>query len=143
MRNATKGILAALAFLFLTVAAQAADPKQMVITISTDSINQAGFGLAAANAMQDAGIPSTLFLAADAVPFALKEGWQPLFPVAGATPRELIRAFLNKGGKVMICGGFTQAYGVTKKNIVTGINIAMPADLAGALYAPGAQSLSF
>ena len=143
MRNATKGILAALAFLFLTVTVHAAEPKQMVVTISTDAVNQAGFGLAVANAMQDAGVPSTLFLSADAVPFALKEGWQPLFPVAGATPRQLIQAFLEKGGKVMICGGFTEAYGVTKSNVVKGVEVAMPSDLAEALYAPGTKSLSF
>ncbi|MFA5215718.1 DsrE family protein [Sulfuricurvum sp.] len=116
-------------------------PKSMVITITEGSIVKAGFGLAVANAMQDAGVQSTVFIAADAVNFALNKGTQPKF--AGATPKELMTGLIRKGGHVKICEGFVKLGGIKKSDIVEGVEIAAPADLAGALYAPNAQSMTF
>lgn len=116
-------------------------PKNMVITITEGSIVKAGFGLAVANAMQDAGVHSTVFIAADAVNFALNQGSQPKF--AGATPKELMTGLIRKGGNVKICEGFVKLGGIKKSDIIEGIEIAAPADLAGALYAPNTQALTF
>lgn len=116
-------------------------PKNMVITITEGSIVKAGFGLAVANAMQDAGVQSTVFIAADAVNFALDKGSQPKF--AGATPKELMTGLIRKGGNVKICEGFVKLGGIRQSDIIEGIEIAAPADLAGALYAPNTQSLTF
>ena len=85
--------------LMLTAAAAAeecgtaAETKQVVITLSSEAIQSAGFGLAVANAMQDAGVQSTVFVAADAVPYVLKRGEQPEF--GGTTPRNLIAGLLK------------------------------------------------
>lgn len=116
-------------------------PKKIVVTLTSSSINSAGFGLAVANAMQDAGVQSTVFVAADAVNYALNKGEQPKF--AGATPKELMSGLIRKGGKVKICEGFVKLGGIKKSDILSGVEIATPSDLAGALYAPNTQSMTF
>lgn len=116
-------------------------PKKMVITITEGSVVKAGFGLAVANALQDAGVQSTVFIAADAVNFALNKGTQPKF--AGATPKDLMTGLIRKGGKVKICEGFVKLGGIKKSDIVEGIEIATPGDLAGALYESNTQSMTF
>lgn len=115
--------------------------KSIVITITEGSIVKAGFALAVANAMQDAGVQSTVFIAADAVNFALNKGDQPKF--AGSTPKELMGGLIRKGGHVKICEGFVKLGNIKQSDIIEGIEIAAPADLAGALYAPNAQSMTF
>ncbi|KFN38759.1 MAG: hypothetical protein JU82_10315 [Sulfuricurvum sp. MLSB] len=115
--------------------------KKMVITITEGSVVKAGFGLAVANALQDAGVQSTVFIAADAVNFALNKGTQPKF--AGVTPKDLMAGLIRKGGKVKICEGFVKLGGIKKSDIVEGIEIATPGDLAGALYEPNTQSMTF
>lgn len=117
------------------------EPKKIVVTITSSSINQSGFGLAVANAMQDAGVNSTVFVAGDAVKYALNNSVNPKF--AGSTPKELIQALVKKGGKVMICEGFVKLGNIKKTDIVQGVQIATPGDLAGALYAPNSKAMTF
>jgi predicted peroxiredoxin len=116
-------------------------PKKIVVTITSSSINQSGFGLAVANAMQDAGVSSTVFVAGDAVKYALNNSVNPKF--AGFTPKELIQTLIKKGGKVMICEGFVKLGGIKKIDMVQGVRVAIPGDLAGALYAPNSKAMTF
>ena len=115
--------------------------KHMVVMLTEASVVKAGFGLAVANAMQDAGVKSTVFISADAVDFVYKKGTQPTF--AGSTPRALIQALIGKGGKVMICEGFVKLRGIKPSDMLEGVRVAAPADLAGALFAPDTQALTF
>lgn len=117
------------------------EPKKIVVTITSSSINQSGFGLAVANAMQDGGVNSTVFVAGDAVKYALNNSVNPKF--AGFTPKELIQALVKKGGKVMICEGFVKLGNIKKTDIIQGVQIATPGDLAGALYAPNSKAMTF
>ncbi|MDD5360250.1 MAG: DsrE family protein [Sulfurovaceae bacterium] len=116
-------------------------PKKIVVTITSSSINQSGFGLAVANAMQDAGVNSTVFVAGDAVKYALNNSVNPKF--AGFTPKDLIQALIKKGGKVMICEGFVKLGNIKKTDMVQGVQVATPSDLAGALYAPNSKAMTF
>lgn len=116
-------------------------PKKMVITLHSHNISSAGFGLAVANAMQDAGVQSTVFVAADAVDYALTNTKQGKF--GASMPKDMISSLIKKGGKVMICEGFVKARGINKSEMVKGIEVATPGDLAGALFAPNAQSMTF
>jgi len=136
------GIIAfALATSSLNANPSQVEPKKIVVTITSSSINQSGFGLAVANAMQDAGVNSTVFVAGDAVKYALNNSVNPKF--AGFTPKELIQALIKKGGKVMICEGFVKIGNIKKTDIVQGVQIATPGDLAGALYAPNSKAMTF
>ncbi len=141
-------VVALLSALFITTGAIASEgasetsaPKKVVITLHSANISSAGFGLAVANAMQDAGVQSTVFVAAEAVNFALSNTKQGKF--GGTMPRDMISSLIKKGGKVMICEGFVKAYGINKADMVKGVEVATPGDLAGALFANGAQSLTF
>lgn len=136
------GIIAlALAISSLNASPSEVSPKKIVVTITSSSINQSGFGLAVANAMQDAGVNSTVFVAGDAVKYALNNSVNPKF--AGFTTKELIQALIKKGGKVMICEGFVKLGNIKKMDIIQGVQIATPGDLAGALYAPNSKAMTF
>ena len=132
--------------LCITTSAIAADngadaPKKIVITLHSHNISSAGFGLAVANAMQDAGVQSTVFVASDAVDYALTNTKQGKF--GASMPKDMISSLIKKGGKVMICEGFVKARGINKSDMVKGVEVATPGDLAGALFAPNAKSMTF
>lgn len=136
------GIIAfALATSSLNASPSQVELKKIVVTITSSSINQSGFGLAVANAMQDAGVNSTVFVAGDAVKYALNNSVNPKF--AGFTTKELIQTLIKKGGKVMICEGFVKLGNIKKTDIVQGVQIATSGDLAGALYAPNSKAMTF
>lgn len=137
-------VIAIFGILLLTTSINAdtnKNAKKIVITITDTSVVKSGFGLAVANAMQDAGVQSTVFVAADAVKFALIEGEHEKF--AGHTTQELIGALIKKGGKVMMCEGFVKLGNIKKTDMVKGIEVAAPSDLVGALYTPNAVTMTF
>lgn len=135
-------LLGALCITTSAVAADAVDaPKKIVITLYSHNISSVGFGLAVANAMQDAGVQSTVFVAADAVDYALTNTKQGKF--GASMPKDMISSLIKKGGKVMICEGFVKMRGINKSEMVKGVEVATPGDLAGALFAPNAQSMTF
>ncbi|MGE4509859.1 MAG: DsrE family protein [Sulfurimonadaceae bacterium] len=117
------------------------EAKKIVITLTDASVVKSGFGLAVANAMQDAGVQSTVFVSAEAVQYALKKGSNEKF--AGSSAQEWISKLIQKGGKVMICEGFVKLGGIKKSDMVEGVGVSSPADLAGALYAPNTQAMTF
>lgn len=117
------------------------ESKKIVVTITDASVVKSGFGLAVANAMQDAGVQSTVFVAAEAVGFALKKGNHDKF--AGASAQEWIGKLIAKGGKVLICEGFVKLGGIKKSDMVEGVEVSSPAMLAGALYASNTQAMTF
>ena len=142
-----KKIVVGILGIFLLVSSVNADTnesknaKKIVVTITDSSIVKSGFGLAVANAMQDAGIQSTVFVSAEAVDFALKDGNTEKF--AGSSAQEWITQLIKKGGKVMICEGFVKLGGIKNSDMVDGVGVSSPANLAGALYAPNTQTMTF
>jgi|GEM_PF-1020354 len=117
--------------------------KNLFINLKTNAHNQSGMGLAVANAMQSAGVKTTVLIGADAVNFALKKGGQSKFVPMKLTQREMITALIKKGGRVMLCGMFANFAKIDKRDVVRGVEIVDGADVAGALLAPATQTLSF
>ncbi len=139
-------VLAVLSALFLSTSAYAADAgdaKKLTIILTNTTHKSAGFGLAVANAMQEAGIPSTVFLAADALELASKKGFQPKYGNANATARELISGLIKKGGHVYVCTGCAKSQEITEDDMVKGVKIVGPAELVGGIYGEGAKVLTF
>ncbi len=146
MNNLKKLIVAAFSVLMLLGVANAAEkvesPKKLTVILSNDALRSAGFGMAVANAMQDAGIPATVFLTGDALELGLKKGVQPKFG-GSASPREMMEALLKKGGKVYVCVGCAKNQEVTESDLIKGIKIVGPAELVEGIYGDGAKTLTF
>lgn len=143
MQSFKKWVLAMVSIIALTSSLHAADAKKLFINLKSEQLRPAGMGLAIANAMQDAGVKTTVLIGADAVPLALVQGNQPDFGPTGASPREMILSLIKKGGNVMICGMCAKDRQIEKGDVVSGVKIATPTDVYGALFADGTQSLSF
>lgn len=136
MQNVKKWVIVVLSALVFTVgvnAAESMDSKKLTVVITTDQLKTAGFGLTVANIMQKGGVESTVFLAADAMPLALKKGYQPKFG-GGASPREMILSLLKQGGKVYVCEGFVKMGEVTEKDMVEGVKVVGPEMLGAGIF---------
>jgi len=142
MRQFQTWAFMALTALILVVAAEAGEAKKAAIILTSSEPESSGFGLAVANAMHDAGIDSTLFLAGQAADLAKTSGYQPPFG-GGPSPREMIASLLKKGGKVFVCEGFMKMHQLETSQLVKGVAVGTPATLVSALYATGTQVLSF
>lgn len=130
--------------LLLTVGAYASEGyKNLFVTITSDSLKTAGMGLAIANAFQGAGVNTTVLVGAEAAKLVLKKGKQEAFGPTGKSVKDMLVALSKKGGNVMLCGMCAKYSEITKSDVVEGVKIVTPGDVAGALLAPSTQSLSF
>lgn len=117
--------------------------KNLFINIKSTSHNESGMGLAVANAMQGAGVKTTVLLGGEAINYALKSGGQSKFGPMDATQRDMINSLIKKGGKVMVCGMLAKFAKMKQSDVVKGAKIVDGGEVAGALLAPNTQTLSF
>ena len=137
-------LMVLLTLLMLSVSSYASEGyKNLFITITTDNLKQAGMASAIAGAMQGAGVNTTVFIGAEAAELVLRKGGQEAFGATGKSIREMLIGFMKKGGKVMLCGMCAKYQELTKKDIIYGVKIVGPGDVAGALLAPSTQTISF
>ena len=130
--------------LFLSVSAYASEGyKNLFVTITTDNIKQSGMAAAVANAFQGAGVNTTVLVGANAANLVLKKGKQEAFGPTGKSIKDMFVALNKKGGKVMLCGMCAKYNEITPSDVVSGVKIVTPNDVAGALLAPSTQTLSF
>jgi predicted peroxiredoxin len=142
MKNKMLGGL--LLTLLLSIFAQASEGyKNLFVTITSDNLKQAGMGVAVANAFQGAGVNTTVLIGANAAHLVLKKGKQELFGPTGASIKDMLVGLSKKGGHVMLCGMCAKFDEITKNDVIKGVKIVTPNDVAGALLAPSTQTLSF
>jgi predicted peroxiredoxin len=142
MKNKMLGGL--LLTLLLSIFAQASEGyKNLFVTITSDNLKQAGMGVAVANAFQGAGVNTTVLIGANAAHLVLKKGKQELFGPTGASIKDMLVGLSKKGGHVMLCGMCAKFDEITKSDVIKGVKIVTPNDVAGALLAPSTQTLSF
>ncbi|WP_072679348.1 DsrE family protein [Arcobacter sp. LA11] len=139
-----KKIASAFMMLFLTVGAYASEGyKNLFVTITSDSLKVSGMGVAVSNAFQSAGVNTTILIGAEAAKLALKKGKQEAFGPTGKSVKEMLVGLSKKGGKVMLCGMCAKYGEIKQSDVIEGVKIVSPGDVAGALLAPATQTLSF
>ncbi len=144
MRLSNKMLGGVLLALLLSVFAQASEGyKNLFVTITTDNLKQAGMGVAIANAFQGAGVNTTVLIGANASRLVLKKGNQELFGPTNASIKNMLIGLTKKGGHVMLCGMCAKFSEITGNDVIKGVKIVTPNDVAGALLAPSTQTLSF
>ena len=143
-KTLVKSLIIAMVLTLSSISAQAGEGfKNLFINIKSTSHSQSGMGLAVANAMQGAGVKTTVLLGGGAINYALKEGGQSKFGPMDATQRDMISSLIKKGGKVMVCGMFAKFAKMKQSDIVKGAKIVDGSEVAGVLLAPSTQTLSF
>ncbi len=139
-----KNLIIAMVLTFSSISLQAGEGfKNLFINVKSTTHSESGMGLAVANAMQGAGVKTTVLLGGDAIFYALKKGGQSKFGPMDATQRDMINSLIKKGGKVMVCGMLAKFAKIKQSDIVKGAKIVDGKTVAGALLAPSTQTLSF
>ncbi len=123
--------------------ADSAESKKLFISLTSGDFKQSGMGVAIANAMQDAGVETTVFIGANSVRLAMRTGKQEAFGPTGKSVKEMLKALVKKGGTVMVCGMCAKYLEVKKADLVDGVAIISGAEVYGGLFAPNTQTLSF
>lgn len=130
-------------FIATTLHASQDNTKKLFISMTSGDFKQSGMAMGIANAMQDSGVKTTVFLGANSVKYAMTKGKQEAFGPTGKSVREMMSALVKKGGTVMVCGMCAKYMEVKPNDLVEGIKIISGKEVYGGLFAPHTQTLSF
>jgi len=143
MNNINKLIGAMFIAMLLAFNLQADESKRLLISLSSGDFKASGSGVAIANAMQDAGVKTVVFINSNSVKYALKNGNQEKFGPTNTSIKDMLASLVKKGGAVVICGMNAKFQEVKAKDVVKGVKIIGGEQAYGALFAPNTQTLSF
>lgn len=99
------------------------EDKKLFTMINTNKIRPGGMGLTIAYASTKFEGKPTVFLGVDGLDLAKKRGKQDIFPPIKMKPRQIIAEILKKGGRVMVCSMCASAQGITKSDLMDGVEI--------------------
>jgi len=143
MNNMNKLIGAMFISLLLSFNLQAGETKRLLISLSSGDFKATGSGVAIANAMQDAGVSTVVFINSNSVKYALKNGKQEKFGPTSASIKDMLSSLVKKGGAAVVCGMNAKFQEVKEKDLIKGVKIVGGEQAYGALFAPNTQTLSF
>lgn len=134
--NRIRTALFALACIILgSTAATAGDP--LFVNLTSDDAHRARMALVFSEKQHERGHPVTIFLNDRAVLIA--DRTRSKFKAH----HDMLAGLMKKGATILICPMCRQHYGVMEKNQIEGIKTGSPELTGGALFAPGARSLTW
>lgn len=115
--------------LFVVITTGDAETQMMALVLATQSANQ--------------GVPVRILLCSDGGYLAMKESDSPAFAPSGRSPKQLLIGLLGSGAQVEVCGIFLPNRDYTEDDLLDGIGVAAPPEVAGYMKSKGVRYFTF
>ena len=117
----------------------------LFVNLTSAELNRAAMAISfAAKIRQDMGKPVTIFLNVDGVRLAHKDAPQEPYGMDGKTIHEMLQAFMDAGGRVLVCPMcMMNVAGMTADDLIPGAMVSSPDLMRAALFADGVTVLSY
>jgi len=119
------------------------DKEPLFINLTSDDTWRAGMALQLATTMVKHGHPSTVFLNVEAVRLAATNMPQHHNAVTKSTPQEMLEAFMDAGGTVIVCPMCLKQAGLEQADLMDGPLMGKPEVTGPALFADDVRVLSY
>ena len=143
----TKNVVALFVFfcmLFSPALLASDDSQKLFVNLSSDELNRAAMAIAfSTRVLSEKKIPVTIFLNVDAVRIADKNIPENKH-ASGTSLKEMLVAFMNAGGKVIVCPMcMKNVGGLSKDDLINGVVVGGSDVTWPALFAEGTTVLSY
>lgn len=115
--------------LFVVVTTENAETQMMAMVLATQSLNR--------------DVPVSVLLCSHAGLLAVKGEESPEFAPAGRSPKQLLAGLLGRGVEVNVCGIFLPNREITDSDLLEGVGIASPPDIAEYMARPDIRYFTF
>lgn len=102
--------------LFVVLTSEDAETQMMAMVLATQSANQ--------------NVNVRILLCSSAGKLALKDSESPNFKPADRSPKQLLNGLIESGAKVEVCGIFLPNRDATEADLIEGIGLASPPEVA-------------
>lgn len=114
-------------FLFLTTSD--AETQMMALVLATQSVNQ--------------NVPVRILLCSGAGELAIAGTDSPSFEPSGRSPKQLLAGLLDRGVRTDVCGIFLPNRDYSDLDLIDGVGIASPPDVAAHMKNPDIRFFTF
>ncbi len=115
--------------LFLVLTSGDAETQMMAMVLATQSANQ--------------DVSIRVLLCSEAGELAIRETESPEFAPANRSPKQLLNGLIDRGVKVEVCGIFLPNRDYTEENLMEGIGVAAPPEVAKFMKREGVRYFTF
>lgn len=147
MNKLIKALAVAAAFSCGALAAHA-DSRQgaideVLVILSSDSLQTQGMAMVLSNTMAQQGAKVTVLLCDEAGDLALKSyEAEPLKP-RNVTPGQMLRGLISQGGTASVCALYLPNSEHTREDLIEGVGVATPPEMAGRMLDPDVRIFTF
>lgn len=104
--------------------------KEVLVILSSDSLQTQGMAMVLANTMAEKGAKVNVLLCDEAGDLALKSYEGEALAPRNVTPGQMLRGLLKAGGTASVCALYLPNSDNSKDDLIDGVGVAMPPQMA-------------
>ncbi|TCO75145.1 hypothetical protein [Chromatocurvus halotolerans] len=104
---------------------------EVLVILSSDSLQTQGMAMVLSNTMAQQGARVNVLLCDKAGDLALKSYEAPALKPRDMTPGQMLRGLLKQGGEAKVCALYLPNSEHDKEDLIDGVGVAMPPEMAG------------
>ncbi|MGM0766665.1 MAG: hypothetical protein ACQEV6_01435 [Pseudomonadota bacterium] len=117
--------------------------EEVLVILSSDSLQTQGMAMVLSNTMAKQGAKVNVLLCDQAGELALKTYEAPALKPKDVTPGQMLRGLLKQGGKAKVCALYLPNSDYGKDDLIDGVGVAMPPEMAGQMLNPKMRTFTF
>ena len=130
-------------FLGSMTTAQANDPDELFVVVTSDDAQTQMMAMVLANQSLNQGAVVRVLLCGEGGRLALADEEFPVFQPADRTPQQLLQNLLNEGSTVEVCAIYLPNTDADASDLIDGIGTAQPPAVAEYMMKPNVQYFTF
>lgn len=129
--------------LTLVAAAWAQDVPNLFVAVSTDDTQTQMMAMVLANQALEQGSEVRVLLCSESGNLAVASETSPSFAPRDVTPKQLLQALLEADVTVEVCAIFLPNSDYDESDLLPGVGVAAPSDIAAAMLEPDTRLFTF
>lgn len=122
---------------------QAQSPTEVFVGINSGVPQTQGVAMVLAGQALAQKAAVRILLCSDGGQLAVKDKESPTLKPSGKSPKEMLQGLMKAGAKVEVCALFLPNTDLKPTDLIEGIAVAKPADVATHVLQPNVKTLSF
>ncbi|MGM0569883.1 hypothetical protein [Marinobacter sp.] len=117
--------------------------EEVLVILSSDSLQTQGMAMVLSNTMAEKGARVNVLLCDEAGDLALKTYEDETLKPRDVTPGQMLRGLLKQGGTAKVCALYLPNSEYTKDDLIDGVGVAMPPEMADQMLDPDMRTFTF
>lgn len=117
--------------------------KEVMVILTASSLQTQGMAMVLSNAMSAQGAKVNVLLCDKAGDLALESDQSSALKPRDVTPGQMLRGLISEGARVNVCALYLPNSKYTKDDLIEGIGVASPPDMASQMLNPDFRVFTF